>query len=235
MEETATTHIIAAPENLVADYGRMVTSICRRMFQDEVMVADATQEVWLRVWESLPAFRGESKLSTWIYTVASRVVLDLAKKERIHSTRLLRDFFHGPTREAPVGTDLDHQVWIREMCDKCLTGILHCLDNETRLAYLFRDVAGLEYKEIGEILGKDEATVRQSISRARRKLRNFLEDECVLQNPQAKCRCRMRDWVEKIDLPREYEKIRRMGRRVSLFRAAEQVFPERNYWEEIIS
>ena len=230
--------VIISPEQMVKKYGKMVTSICRRMFRDEAAVSDAAQEVWLRVLESLPSFRGESKLSTWIYTIASRVVLELAKKERVYSTKFLRDFFHGPAQEAPQDPDLDHQVWVREMCDKCLIGILHCLDHETRLAYLLRDVAELEYPEIAGILSMEEPSVRQMISRARRKLRNFLENECALQNPAAKCRCRMREWVERIDLPREYEKIRNMvgvarraTRTTNIYRAVEQVLPERNYWE----
>ncbi len=70
------------------------------------------------------------------------------------------------------------------MCDKCITGVLHCVDAESRLAHIFRDIAELEYGEIAEILGKDEPAIRQTISRTRKKLNSFLDDKCTLYNPR---------------------------------------------------
>jgi hypothetical protein len=48
--------------------------------------------------------------------------------ERIHSTKFLRDFFHGEERKYPEDEDVDRELWVRQMYDQCLTGILHCLD-----------------------------------------------------------------------------------------------------------
>lgn len=56
------------------------------------------------------------------------------------------------------------------MCDKCLTGTLHCLDNESRMAYILRDINMIPYSEIAEILEKDEVSVRKMVSRSRNKL-----------------------------------------------------------------
>ena len=132
------------------------------------------------------------------------------------------------------GPDFDKERWVREMCDKCLTGILHCLDNESRLAYIFRDMAQLSYADIALILDKDEPAVRQTMSRARRKLRHFLNSECVLFNPQGSCRCRMRKHVEQVQLPQEYEKLRRTVQSVNLYRESEKVLPGKNYWESYL-
>ncbi|MGE5486031.1 MAG: RNA polymerase sigma factor [Ignavibacteriales bacterium] len=222
------------PNEVVQAYGRMVSSICRRMIQDEEAAKDAAQEVWLEIIKSLPSFRGESSVSTWIYSVTSRVAMHYALRERTYTTRFLRGYFHGDDLEAPDRLDFDRQVWVREMCDKCLTGILRCLDVDSRMAYVFRDMAGLSYREISEVFLKDEADVRQMVSRARRRLRNFLKDECALSNPSAKCRCKMRRWVEEIDLPREYERIRRALHRVSVFKASEKMLPRKNYWEQYL-
>ena len=87
-------------EELITNYGRMVSVICRRMLQDEDKVQDAAQEVWLEVIKSLPTFRKQSKISTWIYTIAYRVVLKHAQKERIYSaTPTNYRLFH----RAPIG------------------------------------------------------------------------------------------------------------------------------------
>jgi RNA polymerase sigma factor (sigma-70 family) len=221
-------------ETLIVIYGHMVSVICRRMIQDEDKVQDAAQEVWLEVMKSLPTFAQRSKISTWIYTIAYRVVLKCAKKERIYSTEFLQDVFHGEDFELPQDIDLEKDMWVKEMCDKCLTGILHCLDSETRLAYIFRDICQLSYDEMAQIFQKDEQTLRQNVSRTRKKLRNFLNDECVLFNPAGVCRCRLRKWVEEIELPQEYQKLRQTVHAVNLYRESEAILLRKNYWEKYL-
>ena len=124
------------PDQIIAEYGPLVSSICRRMIQDEDIAKDAAQEVWMAVVKSLPSFQGKSKLSTWIYTIAYRVVMNFAKQERQYSTKFLRDYFRSGEREILHERTDDKEAWVKEMCDKCLTGMLHCLDNETRMAYI---------------------------------------------------------------------------------------------------
>ena len=221
-------------EFIIDHYGRLVTSICRRMIQDEDKAKDAAQEVWLQVVKSLPKYQGTAKISTWLYTVARRVVMDYAQKERIYTTRFLKDYFRGEILVSPDTPDFDRTIWVREMCDKCLTGTLHCLDNEARLAYLFRDIAQLPYREIAQVLERRETAVRQSVTRTRRKLRAFLSDECAIYNPAGTCNCRMKQWVTKVGLPLEYEKIRRVVQRVNLYKESEKVLPPKNYWEKYL-
>ena len=217
-------------ESLVQDYGKMVSSVCRRMVQDRSLAEDAAQQVWLEIIKALPGFRAESKISTWIYSITRRVVLDFARNERQYSTRYLRGYFRVGDIPAPQNEDINKDVWVREMCDKCLTGMLHCLDNESRLIFTFRDVVQLSYREIAEIQGINEPTIRQTVSRTRRKLRSFLKDECALFNPDGSCHCRMKKWVEEINLPQEYDKLRSIVRSVNVFRDSETVLPRKNYW-----
>jgi len=223
-----------ALEEIIHAYGRMVSSICRRMIQDETVAEDAAQEVWLAVMKSLPTFKGQSKLSTWIYTITTRVVMNFARNERQHSTRFLRNYFYGETRPLPQESGFDKELWVKEMCDKCLTGMLHCLDNESRLAYIFREMAQLPYDEIAPILNKDEQTIRQTISRSRRKLRNFLKDECALFNPNGSCRCRMKRWVQEVELPQEYQKLRQTVYTVSILRESETILPGKDFWQKYL-
>ena len=219
-------------ECMVNEYGRLVTAICRRMLHDEETAKDASQEVWLEVIRSYPSFKNLSKASTWIYTIARRVVMAHAQKERKHRLSFLEEW---PRQEAMnLPCDMGEQLWVKETCDRCLTGTLHCLDKESRLAYIFRDIAQLPYKEIAGILEKEPQTVRQMISRSRRRLRNFLTNECPLYNPQGRCRCHMREWVEKINLPEEYRKIRAAAHRVNLFRESETILPKKNFWEQYL-
>jgi RNA polymerase sigma-70 factor (ECF subfamily) len=200
------------------------------MIQNEEASKDAVQEVWLELVKNLQYFRNESKVSTWLYTITCRVVMRLTKKERQYTTRYLSNYFRGEDLGIPDYENFDKQLWVKEMCDKCLTGILHCLDNEARLAYILRDISMLTYQEISEILEKEESTVRKMISRSRSKLRNFLNDECILSNPESKCKCRMSKWVMEVSLPEEYRKLKEITNKINLYKASETILPEKNFW-----
>jgi RNA polymerase sigma factor (sigma-70 family) len=221
-------------ESLVKEYGPMISSVCRRMVRDTDIAQDAAQQVWLEIIKSLPGFRGEAKISTWIYSIARRVVLDFARNERLYSTRQLRDYFRSGDRDLPQTQDFDKEIYVREMCDKCLTGMLHCLDNEARLSYILRDITQLAYDEISQIEGKDPRSVRQEVSRTRKKLRSFLKDECALFNPYGTCHCRMKKWVEEINLPQEYEKLRTIARSINVYLESETVLTAKNYWSRYL-
>jgi len=215
-------------EYIIENYSGMVTSICRRMIQNKERAEDAAQEVWFEVSKNLKSFRGDSKVATWLYTITSRVVMKLAKEERQYSTSFLSNYYHGDDIEVPVYENFDKKVWVREMCDKCLTGTFHCLDNVSRLAFILRDIACVSYAEIARILKRNEVGVRKMISRSRIKLRNFLNDECMLKNPNSKCKCRMCKQVKEVHLQEEYQKIRQTVNKINFYRASEIVLSQKN-------
>ncbi len=221
-------------EAIARDYGRMVSSVCRRMITDEELARDAAQQVWVEITKSFPSFRGESKVSTWIYTITRRIAADVAKNEKTYSMRFVRSYFEMGDIEPPARIDLDKDLWVRQTCDRCVTALLHCVDNETRLAHIFRDVAELDYAEIAGILEKDEAAVRQMVSRSRKRINSFLHDRCAIYNPQGDCRCRIKKHVDAVNLAAEYEKIDTMVRRINFYRKSEQVLPGKNFWENLL-
>lgn len=223
-------------EEMVREYGPLITSICRRLIQEPETARDAAQEVWVQVIKSMPSFKGDSKLSTWIYTIAYRVAKDYSIRERVYSIRFLREYFHRDEGTSYQGDSQEPEkaYWVKEMCDRCLTGILHCLEPETRIIHVFKEIAGLSYSEIADIVEKDETTVRQIVSRTRRKLANFMNDQCMLYNPNGKCRCRMKGHITNTGLAEEYRKIKDVLNQVSVFQRFEKVFPKRNYWEKLI-
>ena len=204
------------------------------MTRDEDAAREAAQEVWLAVLEGLPRFRGDASLSTWIYTIARRVIGRYAQAQRTYITRFLSAFFESEGEpEAPAGTDVDHDLWVRSMCDQFLCGMAQCLEPDVRLAYLLRDVAELAYDDVAQVLEVEPAAARQMVSRARRKLRRFMSGHCSLEDPEGPCRCRMRRHVEAVDLPAEYTRLRRTTHRVRVFKESEQLLPQRDYWLEL--
>jgi RNA polymerase sigma factor (sigma-70 family) len=221
-------------ESIAHQYGRMVSSICRRMIGNEETARDAAQQVWVEITKNYPSFRGESKISTWIYTITRRVAADFAVNEKTYSLRFVRDYFNGADIDPPADIDMDRAIWVRQTCDQCVTAMLHCVDNETRLAHIFRDIAQLDYAEIASILEKDEAAVRQMVSRSRKRINSFLSDRCTIYNPKGDCRCRIKKHVVEVNLAAEYEKIDKMVRRVNFYSKSEMLLPGKNYWENFL-
>lgn len=219
---------------LVDTYGRMVSGLCRRMISDRESARDAAQEVWLAVIEGLPLFRGDAKISTWIFSIARHVATRRARVERLYSTKVMSGYFDEGQVGPPCSQEVERRSWIRERCDDCLTGILHCLSVESRMAYLLRDLAELPYSDIAGIMHRDERSLRQSVTRSRRKLGNFLSNRCVLYNPDGDCACRMKVAVRKEDLAAEYRRLRQDMARVNVFWESERVLSRINYWKEYL-
>jgi RNA polymerase sigma-70 factor (ECF subfamily) len=232
LEQAAPPH--PQPAAVVTRYGRLVSSICWRMTRDQDAAREAAQEVWLAVLEGLPGFRGDASLSTWIYTIARRVVSRYAQAQRTYSVRFLSTYFEGDGEpRPPAGRDLDHALWVRSMCDQCLSGMLQCLEPDARLAYLLRDVVELGYEDVAQVLGIEPGAARQVVSRARRKLARFMEGHCALANPDGPCRCRMRRQVRAVDLPAEYARLRTTVRRARVFKESETVLPPKDFWLDL--
>jgi RNA polymerase sigma factor (sigma-70 family) len=224
----------ASLDDIASEYGKLVSSVCRRMIRDEEVAKEAAQQVWLEIVKSFASFRGESKISTWIYAITRRVAMNHSRKEHVYSARNLLDYARGEDFDLPGRTDLDKDLWVRETCDKCLTATLHCFDHDDRLAMVFRDIAELSYEEIAGILDMEEPAVRKMVSRNRRKLQFFMKDLCILYNPAGNCRCRMKKWVQEIDLPREYEKMRNVVRHVNFYKQSEMVLPQKDFWRNLL-
>ena len=219
----------------IIEYGKMISILSKRMISDKAVAEEAAQEVWVEVLGSLSSFRRESKMSTWMYTIARRVIGKYAVNENYHTMSFLHDFITGDDRDIPDGIDMEKDIWIKQECDRCLTGLFHCLSNEARMIYIFREVIQLPFSEVAAIMDMDESAIRKTLSRSRVRLRSFLNGNCRIFNPNSECKCRMNTLLEGIDLPGEYQRIRDIGKRVSIFRQAEEVLPTKNYWEKFVS
>lgn len=220
-------------KEIVEQYGVMVSSIAHRMIQNKEIAKEAAQEVWYEIIKSIDSFNGESGLSTWIYTICKRTILRYARNERIATMNELREF-----RELPAidynGQDRDEQEWIKACCDWCLTAQNHCLTNDARLIFIFKINLNLPYKQISEIMGMTEESVRQISSRSIRKITHFMNDTCPLYNPQGTCKCRICKQVTSLNLEKEYTAIKKIIRLVDVCQRLEKEHPRKNYWEKII-
>lgn len=137
---------------------------------------DASQEVWIRVWQSIKEFRGESAFSTWLYRITVNTCLNAREKELRREARELSEelpFLPGPSGEEhdPEATTLS-----RERKDELLANLQE-LRAEHRAALVLRHMEGLGYAEISEVLEVPEGTAKGWVSRGRAALLVILSGE----------------------------------------------------------
>jgi RNA polymerase sigma-70 factor (ECF subfamily) len=165
---------------LVTDYQRMVFQLALHLLGDAQEAMDLSQEVFLRVFRTLPQFRGQSSLRTWIY----RIVLNQASnrqrwwRRRFRSHQVALDEHvanHGELPESRSFASPDRVLQQNETAAR-VWGALSELPFDQRAAIVLREIDGLSYEEIAESLGIAVGTVKSRLARARLNLRGALRD-----------------------------------------------------------
>lgn len=146
---------------------------------------DLTQEVFAKIDRSLDNFRGESKLSTWIYRIATNTALDrLRSPHPEHGKRLTMDDIAETEKDKDVWTGewsaSTEQKVIREEMNGCIREIVETLPETYRAVIVLSEVEGFRDNEIAEIAGLSLQATKIRIHRARAKLKNALTKSCVL-------------------------------------------------------
>ncbi len=226
---------------LILEYGGVVYSVINKMVKKPEMAEDIAQDVWVEILKSLPTFKGKSKLSTWIYRIKTRTVLSYLKSDAVYSERFINYFFSmDKSHHVIIGfyelydkPETDKFTWTKERCNKCLTAFLHCLKKEARIILILHDIAELSYREIAEIMEKDEANIRQIVSRSRKRVYSFLDDNCILYNPNGKCRCRIKKYVLESNICDEYQKLREAIKNLTVFKGIDIMLPPYNFWDNL--
>jgi RNA polymerase sigma factor (sigma-70 family) len=218
---------------LVTKFGPIVSGLSHRMIVNRNIAKEAAQEVWFEIIKSLDSFKGESNISTWVYIIAKRTILRYSKSEKVYKSHEINDHFDLKPIEY-YGLEQDKKEWVKEKCDRCLTAFCHCLKNESRLIFLFREIAGLEYDQISEIMGISPELTRKALSRSKEKVRNFMDKNCVLYNPKGECKCRIRKYLVSVDLDIAYNKLAKAVNLIDFFQKFDLILPYKNYWEKFV-
>ena len=164
-------------EALVTAYESKIYNLSLRYLGNREDAMDASQEVFLRVFRFLPGFQEESGFSTWIYRIAVNVCKDALVQRAKRTEQPLE--YQNEDEESRILEIPDERYRPEELVEQSeLKGLLAdailTLPEQQRQMIIMRDVQGLRYEEIGEILSLELGTVKSRISRAREKLRKKL-------------------------------------------------------------
>jgi len=158
-------------EELVRTHQHRVFAVAMRMLGNAAEAEEVAQEVFLRAHRALGEFRGDAKLSTWLFAIASRLCLTrLAAAER----SLIRQGEESVARLPHDAVGPDALLEQSEL-DAALHRAIAELPDERRIVVVLRDLEGLSYEEIAAALELPTGTVRSRLHRARLDLKDKLE------------------------------------------------------------
>jgi len=168
---------VNAFEKLVLEYEKSVYNIALRMTGNSEDASDMTQEAFIKAYNSLQSFRGDSKFSVWLYRIATNVCLDfLRSRSRKPTVSLSVEDNEGEEVQLDVADESQSPELLldRQMTRESVRRGLETLSPEYRQILLLREIRGLSYDEISQALGLEVGTVKSRIFRARKKLCTFL-------------------------------------------------------------
>jgi RNA polymerase sigma-70 factor (ECF subfamily) len=170
---------MAAFEELVARHRDKLYARAYSMMRNEEEAIDLSQEAWVKGWQRLRQFQGESSFATWMTRIVINLCLDQLRKQkrqRAESIEEMDDESGGVERQMPVITVNPtaglERVELRERIDRALGQLSY----EHRTALVLHEFEELEYKEIAKVMGCSIGTVMSRLFYARRKMAALLAD-----------------------------------------------------------
>lgn len=164
-------------EEAAAPYERQIYFTCLRMMGNQQDAEDCAQEAMLKAYKSFSAFRGKSKFSTWLYTIAVRCCMDAlrARKDELSLSELQDSGWD----KADEGPSPYLQLETAERKRALERGISRLPDDQ-RLALVLCDLQGMSYEEAASAIDSPIGTVKSRLNRARSALKNILSSDTEL-------------------------------------------------------
>lgn len=184
-----------ALENLVLRHQAWIYNIAVRMVFQPQDAEEVTQEVLVKVITKLSTFKGESKFRTWLYRIVANHVINMKRHRAEAPTMSFSNYGDAINRTPDLdlpdrkSVPVELPLLVEEAKIGCTTGMLLCLDRKQRLIFTLCEILGVSDTVGSEVLEMTADNFRQFLSRARRDLYNFMNNQCGLVNKSNPCRC----------------------------------------------
>ncbi len=160
----------SAFQQIVDKYKTQVASIAYKMVGDYEDAKDISQIVFVKTYQNLVNFDTTKKLSTWLYRITINASIDFIRKHKKHKHELLDNIF-GELKEKKQDVE---RIYQRSLIKWAIDDSMTSLNPRQKAVFVLRDLEGLDIKEVAQITGMPQATVRWYLHRARSKLRSEL-------------------------------------------------------------
>lgn len=174
---------LRAFDQLVTRHRAKIFAMIRNMTHNEADAWDLSQEVFIKAWNALPRFEARAKFSTWLFRIAHNAVYDWSRKRKVEAVGELDDGVFERERIDSSSHTTPHAAEAPDIALESgelrikIERALAKLTQEHREVVLLKDVQGLAYKEIAEVMKTSIGTVMSRLHYARKKLQTLLKHE----------------------------------------------------------
>ncbi|WP_353779489.1 sigma-70 family RNA polymerase sigma factor [Winogradskyella sp. 3972H.M.0a.05] len=171
----------SAYSKLLDDFQHKVFNTCLSFIPNKEDAEDVAQEVFVEVYNSINKFKGDSKLSTWIYKITTNKCLELIRKRNAKKRFAFLQSITGnqtPIDKTNYFTEFNHPgIQLEQKQEnEIIFKAINCLPDAQRIVFTLHKIDGKSYKEISEIVGKSLSSVESLMFRAKKNLQKLLED-----------------------------------------------------------
>jgi RNA polymerase sigma-70 factor, ECF subfamily len=162
----------SAFNDIVHKYQDRIFNLCIYMLRDTYDAQDAAQDCFIKACRALHDFSPEASLYTWLYRIAMNTCLDYRRK-RIQN----RTDSQSMPEDMPSQQPSPEKLYEAKEISEAVQAAMQKMPEKLRAAIVLREIEGLSYEEIAEVLDISSGTVKSRISRAREELRRLLRDK----------------------------------------------------------
>lgn len=163
-------------EQLMRRHESRMYAVAVRMCGNREDAQDCVQDAMLRVYRALDRFKGQSSFSTWVYRITMNTCLDELRRRKVRASTSLDTLLESgwsPSDE----TDTPERHALRSEQRTALAKAIAELPEDMRSAIVLRELQGLSYEEISDVLSVNVGTIKSRISRGREKLRQLINGQ----------------------------------------------------------
>lgn len=157
---------------LVERYQEKVRNLIYSIFNESGIVDDLAQEIFIKAYEALPKFRFESSFYTWLYRIAVNRSRDEMRRRKVKRFLSFHSVEHSTNRSLE---ELTSTTFDDEQTHEVIEKTLNSLPEKYRIPIILKDIDGLSYDEIAEVLACEIGTVKSRLSRGRSMLKEKLK------------------------------------------------------------
>lgn len=182
-------------EQLISRHQRWVYNIALRMVGQPADAQDVAQDVLMKIVTNLPTFEQKSSFRTWAYRIVVNHVLNMKRrnpeKKWTSFSHYGQEIDDAPDHDPSIlkMSPVEKKMVFHEVKMHCFMGTLLCLNRKQRLAFILGEMFCICDSQAAEILECSKDCFRQTLSRARRRIVEFLRERCGFMDETNKCRC----------------------------------------------
>jgi RNA polymerase sigma-70 factor (ECF subfamily) len=170
-------------QRVFSEFQKPVYNFVLRMVKDQSLAEELTQDIFVKTYSSLPNFRGDSEVSTWIFRIATNACLDHFRSKSHKTdekTDLLspEDLLKSTLPEGEQKPPTAMEDLINSEMSSCVRGYVDDLPEDHRAVILLHDLRGFTNPEIAKITGTTLENVKIRLHRARRKMKEVFSSKC---------------------------------------------------------